>query len=241
MASASGDEEIDRGTAGGPLSRRPNRSILPVLLLTALLSSGVSPGTCPAHAQSGFRASSSFDPPKGCVAARSLAKQFGAVQACRQSFSRTHEFVLILLEMRVRSKSKTRGAAGAEMTRAVRRHVAQLRKANSSIPGQKIGMFETSTPAPGVSLPGGADHCSQINAVMFDRRVPGFSGDEFRLWTLSEVCARFDPSSQTIQLVELRATERFRVSTDGPLAKRRFDQLIPTTTALRAIQTLQID
>lgn len=78
--------------------------------------------------------------------------------------------------------------------------------------------------------PPGADLCTQVSAVVIDHRVPGYVGDEFRIWMNTAICARIDESDNSIQLVELRASERFRVKSDR--FRERFDGDMPIPAIL---------
>lgn len=214
------------------------------LMLSALFlghfvfASAVAPNI--ATAKSAISATSSFKSPKGCKNSRALARAFSAVQACAQRFSPTHEFVILLLEKRYRSKASSDAAKEKAVKATVKKYTSDLRKANSNAPGQNLLEFLSSDSLPKANLSGGADFCTLSNAVIVDRRVPKNVGEEFRIWIETRVCARFDGSTNTVQLVELRATERFRANTDGALAIERFKYLTPSVTAGQAYKTLRL-
>ena len=202
-------------------------SILAVVLLLVPLK---------ALAAEHTQATASFVAPEYCIEDQDLAKVLGVVQACVQRFSPTHEFTIILNEYRLRI-SREDVVSNAEIAAmAVGAHIEKLREANESQPGVTLGMFETSeSPQPEEF---GADHCSTVQSIAVDRRVPGYEGEEFRIWAETFVCARADSSDNSIQVVELRSSERFRVKTDH--FKERFKYLVPFGTALEAEQSLRL-
>ena len=185
------------------------------------------------------QATASFVPPKDCIEDQALAATLRAVQACVQRFSATHEFVIILREFRLRSTQEGAVATEKIATMAVAEHIAKLRAANEDQPGQTLALFETSELLrPEARLPTGADHCSLVSSVVIDSRVPGYLGEEFRIWGQTYVCARADPSDNSVHLVELRSSERFRVKTDR--FKERFEALAPLGSALEAEKSLKM-
>ena len=160
----------------------------------------------------------------------------GAVQACVQRFSATHEFLVMLKEYRLRSSRENVVASEKIAAMAVDEYIAKLFAANEGQPGITLGMFEVSE-----SLrpeENGADHCSTVYSVAIDRRVPGYEGEEFRIWAQTFVCARADSSDNSVQVVELRSSERFRVKTDR--FKDRFTYLEPMISAFEAEQSLNM-
>jgi len=182
------------------------------------------------------QATASFVPPKHCIEDQKLAEVLRVVQACVQRFSPTHEFTIILNEYRLRT-SREDVVSNAEIAAmAVDEHITKLREANESRPGFTLGSFEfIETPRPEKY---GPDHCSTVWSVAFDRRVPGYKGEEFRIWAQTFVCARADSSDNSIQVVELRSSERFRVKTDR--FKDRFTYLEPFISASEADATLKM-
>lgn len=184
-------------------------------------------------AGSSIKATSSFKAPKGCKADRKLAAQFNAVQACIERFTATHEFILLLQEKRYRSDANS-------VKRIAKKYISDLRKANAQTAGQSLELFKSFDYKPSAELPDGANFCSSANAVVIDRRVPGHVGEEFRNWIQTTVCTRYDPNTKTVQLVELRASERFRVATAGSLVLDRFKYLTPLGTHQKAMDTLRL-
>ena len=184
------------------------------------------------HAQ----ATASFIPPEHCIEDQTLAKMLGVVQACVQRFSPTHEFTIMLNEYRLRT-SREDAASNAEIAvMAVDAHIEKLLEANESQPGVALGMFEVAEQSRPEEY--GADHCKTVWSVSHDRRVPGYEGEEFRIWAETFICARADPSDNSIQVVELRSSERFRVKTDQ--FQERFKYLVPFNTAMDAEQSLKM-
>lgn len=184
-------------------------------------------------------ATASFVPPKNCIDDKTLAATLRVVQACVQRFSATHEFVIILREFRLRSTQERAVATEKIAAMAVAEHIAKLQAANEDQPGQTLAMFESSElHRPEARLPAGADHCSLVSSVVIDSRVPGYAGEEFRIWGQTYVCARADPSDNSVHLVELRSSERFRVKTDQ--FKERFETLAPMGSALEAEKSLKM-
>ena len=119
---------------------------------------------------------------------------------------------------------------------AVDEHIVKLIEANESQPGIRLRVFEPiESPQPEKY---GADHCSLVMSVAEDRRVPKYKGEEFRIWTQTFVCARADSADNSIQVVELRASERFRVKTDD--FKDRFEFLEPAISAFAAEDSLRM-
>ena len=122
---------------------KTSSSILSLLLAAVFVFTSLAVPNL-ATAGSAISATSSFKSPKGCKNSRALAKAFKAVQACEQRFSPTHEFVLILLEKRYRSKATTDAAKAKSVKSTVRKYTSDLRKANSNAAGQKLEFFESS-------------------------------------------------------------------------------------------------
>lgn len=215
---------------------RPHRSvsvtlcIVSILAMSLLFGAGM-PNAVPAGPS--IKATSAFKAPQGCRMDRKLAAQLDAVQACVERFTRTHEFVLVLQEKRYRANANA-------VKRTAKQYISDLRKANAQAAGQSLELFKSFDYVPTAELPDGAEFCSSANAVMVDRRVPGYVGEEFRIWMNTTVCTRFDPGTQTIQLVELRASERFRLSTAGSLVLDRFKYLTPLGTHQKAVDTLRL-
>lgn len=181
-------------------------------------------------------ATASFVPPQHCIKEPELARALGVVQACVQRFSPTHEFTIILSEYRLRTSRKDVVSNAEIASMAVDEHIVKLIEANESQPGITLAAgepFETPEPAKY-----GADHCSTIWSVAEDRRVPGYEGEEFRIWAQTFVCARADSSDNSIQVVELRSSERFRVKTDD--FRDRFEFLEPAISALEADASLKM-
>jgi hypothetical protein len=177
----------------------------------------------------------SFVPPKGCVEDKELATALKAVQACVQRFSTTHEFMVTLREFRLRST--TEKATENISAMAVAEHIAKLRAVNEGQPGQTLALFDVLDIRP-KRRPTGADHCSWVSSVVIDRRVPGYKGEEFRIWAQTLVCARADTSDNSVQMVELRSSERFRVKTDR--FKERFEVFAPAMSASEAEASLKM-
>jgi hypothetical protein len=185
----------------------------------------------------GRGATSSFTAPAGCIDDATLARTVGAVQACIQRFSATHEFVTVLKEIWLRRTHDDIEDAETLPAKAVHDYIETMRAANEGRQDQVLGMFEwTDTKKEG--WPVAADHCSLVSMAVIDHGVPGHEGEEFRLWGQSFVCARLDESDNSIQLVELRSSERFRVATDD--FKERFTYLEPAGSALEAAKTLRM-
>ena len=185
-----------------------------------------------------WHATSSFVAPSGCVDDSTLAIAVGAVQACVQRFSETHQFIIHLREFRVIPSQDNSQIDDTTSAQVVHDHTEKLRAANEGQKGQILGMFEYIDIAKPEGRPEGADHCSQADSMVSDRRVPGYKREEFRIWAETFVCARADTSNNTIQLVELRASERFRVSTDN--FKERFTYLDPIVSAIKAQNSLRM-
>lgn len=182
------------------------------------------------------QATASFVPPEDCVDDQKLAMVLGAVQVCVQRFSPTHEFAVMLKEYRLHSSREDAVASEEIAAQAVDEYIAKLRAANEDQPGITLGLFkifESQRPEKH-----GADHCSMVSSVAIDRRVPGYEGEEFRIWAQTYVCARADPSDNSIQVVELRSSERFRVKTDQ--YQERFKYLMPVGSALDAEKSLKM-
>lgn len=118
-------------------------------------------------------------------------------------------------------------------------YIAELRRANAQAPRQSLGLFEIKD-ALQQGLAKGAECCTWATGVVSDSCVPNYPVDEFRIWFETEVCARSDRDTQTIQLVELRTNERFRVATDGARAVERFKCLAPADVALEVRKTLRL-
>jgi hypothetical protein len=183
------------------------------------------------------KVTASFLPPEHCVEDQKLAMAIGAVQACVQRFSATHEFTVILNESRLPT-SKEDVVSNVEIAAmAVNAHIAKLRAANEGQPGITLGMFEVSEQLRPEE--NGADYCGTALSIVIDRRVPGYEGEEFRIWAETFVCARADSSDNSIQLVELRSSERFRVKTDQ--FRERFRYLVPFGSALEAERSLTMN
>jgi hypothetical protein len=189
-----------------------------------------------AHAAGSTHATASFIPPEDCIEDQNLAEELGVVQACIQRFSPTHEFTIILNEYRLRTSGEDVVSNAEIAVKAVDEHIKKLYEANESQPGIALGMFETSETLKPEEY--GADHCSTVQSVAVDRRVPGYVGEEFRIWAETFICARADASDNSIQVVELRSSERFRVKTDQ--FKERFKYLVPFGSALEAEQSLKM-
>lgn len=181
------------------------------------------------------QATASFIPPEQCVEDQRLAMVLGAVQACVQRFSTTHEFAVVLKEYRLRSTRENAVVSETIAAMAVDEHVAKLRAANEGQPGITLGLFEVSKSR---RPEHGADHCSLVSSVVIDRRVPGYQDEEFRIWAQIVVCARADSSENSVQVVELRSSERFRVKTDQ--FQERFKYLMPTVSAFKAEESLKM-
>ncbi len=203
-----------------------------VLALAALLLFSID-SQAVVFAGSTLKTTSSFKAPKGCKTDRRLAAQFNAVQACKERFSSTHEFVLLLQEKRYRSNAD-------KVKQVAKKYISDVRKTNSQTAGQSLELFKTFDYVPAAKLPSGAEFCTSANAVVIDRRVPGYVGEEFRIWIQTDVCTRYDAQTQTVQLVELRASERFRVATAGSLVLDRFKYLTPLGTHQKAMKTLRL-
>jgi len=191
-----------------------------------------------AQAPEEWQPTSSFVAPPGCVDDSTLAIAVGAVQACMQRFSETHQFIILLREFRVIPSQDNSQIEDTTSAQVVHDHIEKLRAANEGQEGQILGMFESIDIAKPEGRPEGADHCSQADSMASDRRVPGYKREEFRIWAETFVCARADPSKNTIQLVELSASERFRVSTDN--FKERFTYLDPILSAIKAQNSLRM-
>ncbi len=173
-----------------------------------------------------------FTPPEGCVPDPRIAVAARAVQACIERFSPTHEFIIALRVRRYRPPPDIH-VSKESAQEAVEEHVAELRETNRRAPGQTVLSFEHIAPLPG-SFPPGADYCELVNFAQIDRRVPGYEGQEFRIWGESFICARADLATDTMELLDLRTSERFRVATDD--FKERFPpkQCIPCDKAADA-------
>ena len=182
------------------------------------------------------QATASFVPPEQCVEDQRLAMVLGAVQACVQRFSATHEFAVFLKEYRLRSTRENAVASETIAAMAVDEHIAKLRAANEGQPGITLGLFEVSESLRPEEH--GADHCSLVSSVAIDRRVPEYQGEEFRIWAQTYVCARAESSDNSVQVVELRSSERFRVKTDR--FQERFKYLEPAISALKAEESLKM-
>ncbi len=193
-----------------------------------------------ALAGSGIKATSSFKAPQGCKNDRALAARLNAVQVCIERFTKTHEFVLSLQEKRYRTNAKSEDAARNSVKQIVKSYIADLRKTNAQAPGQTLKTFKSFDYLPTADFPKGAEFCSSANAVVFDRRVPGYIGEEFRTWMNTLVCARFDAATSTVQLVELRASERFRTATGGSLVIERFKYFEPLGAHQKAEDSLRL-
>ncbi|SLN37062.1 hypothetical protein PEL8287_01769 [Roseovarius litorisediminis] len=188
----------------------------------------------------GIKATSSFKAPKGCKPDSRLAAQFNAVQACIERFSDTHEFVLLLQEKRYSTAATSKNEARKSVKKIARSYLSDLRRTNSKAVGQSMELFKSFDYKTSAVLPIGAEFCTSANAIVIDRHVPGYIGDEFRIWMQTDVCTRFDPESRTVQLVELRASERFRVATAGSLVLERFKYLTPLGMHQKAMKTLRL-
>jgi hypothetical protein len=141
-----------------------------------------------------------FTPPEGCVPDPRLAVVGRAVQACIERFSPTHEFIIALRESRFRP-NRPNVHPNADLARqAVGEHVAELRTTNRTPPGQTLLSFDHMATAPR-SLPPGADYCELVNFAQIDRRVPGYEGEEFRIWGQDFVCARAHLSRNFVQVL----------------------------------------
>lgn len=182
------------------------------------------------------QATASFVPPENCIDDQKLAMVLGAVQACIQRFSPTHEFAIMLKEYRLRSTRESAVANEEIAAMAVDEYIAKLRAANEGQPGITLGLFKVSESQRPEKH--GADHCSLVSSIVIDRRVPGYEGEEFRIWAQTSVCARADSSDNSVQVVELRSSERFRVKTDR--FQERFKYLMPVASALEAEQSLKM-
>ena len=182
------------------------------------------------------QATASFVPPEQCIENQRLAIMLGAVQACIQRFSVTHQFVIVLKEYRLLSTREDAVASETIAAMAVDEHIAKLRASNEGQPGITFGLFEFSKSLHPEKY--GADHCSLVSSVAIDRRVPGYEGEEFRIWAQITVCARADSSDNSVQVVELSSSERFRVKTDQ--FKDRFKNLVPIGSALKAEESLKM-
>ena len=206
------------------------------ILIVSILA--VVPLLVPAEALSAERAqaTASFVPPEHCIEDQKLATVLRVVQACVQRFSPTHEFTIILNEYRLRTSKEGVVSDPEIAAMAVGVHIEKLREANASQPGITLGMFEVSERLQPEES--GADHCSAVLSVAVDRRVPGYDGEEFRIWAQTLVCARTDTSDNSVQVVELRCSERFRVKTDQ--FKDRFEYLEPLGSALEAEKSLKM-
>ncbi len=154
-----------------------------------------------------------FTPPKGCVPDQRIAVAARAVQACIERFSPTHEFIIALRVRRYRPPPNIH-VSKESAQKAVEEHVAELRETNQRAPGQTLLGFEHMATIP-KSFPPGADYCELVHAAQIDRRVPGYEGQEFRIMVQSFICARADLATDTMELLDLQASERFRPGTDN--------------------------
>lgn len=125
------------------------------------------------------QATASFSQPRHCIETQNLAKGLGVVQACVQRLSPTHEFTVILNEYRLRRSRKVVVSSTEIAAMAVGAHIERLREANESQPGTTLGIFEISESLQPEEY--GADHCSTVQSIAVDRRVPGYEGEEFRI------------------------------------------------------------
>ena len=182
------------------------------------------------------QATASFIPPEHYIEDQNLAKMLGVVQACVQRLSPTHEFTIMLNEYRLRTPREDVVSNVETAAMAVGAHIEKLLEASESQPGVTLGMFEVAEQLRPEEH--GADYCKTVWSVSHDRRVPGYEGEEFRIWAETFVCARADPSDNSIQVVELRSSERFRVKTDQ--FRERFKYLVPFSTAMDAEQSLKM-
>jgi hypothetical protein len=168
----------------------------------------------------------SFTPPQGCIPDAGQVTQGLATQACIERFSATHEFIIALHEYRVyNSDPKTRPSSD-DAKDAVESLVAKLHKENSEVAGQSLLHFG-SIRTPPQGMPSGANYCVTLWVVTSDHRVPGFANQEFRTMVYDFVCGRADLVGNSIQIVELRASERLNVAADMRLVKQRFERPIP--------------
>ncbi|MCW1382659.1 hypothetical protein OLX02_07465 [Novosphingobium sp. KCTC 2891] len=194
----------------------------------------------PARAEPLPAPAASFTAPDGCIPDQALATASQAAQACVERFSPTHEFIITLKEIRVRS-TDPKARADADVARmVVEEAVARLRKANEEgQPGQILLSFGTwPMPPDALLFPKGADSCANFTSVAIDRRVPGFGSDEFRIWATGLICGRVDKADNSIRVVELKASERFRVKSDQ--FKERFKNLVPFERYDLALKTLTL-
>jgi len=182
------------------------------------------------------QATASFVPPEQCVEDQRFAKLLGAVQACVQRFSPTHEFAVALWEYKLRPTRENAVVNEKISAIAVDQYIAKLRAANEGKPGITLGAFEVAKSRKPEDQR--ADHCSLVFSAAIDRRVPKFQGEEFRIWAETLVCARSDSSDNVVQVVELRSSERFRVKTDR--FRERFEYRLPLISAFEARESLKM-
>ena len=208
------------------------------VVLTWLVLIGVAARLEHAFAQQHQVTSAHFTPPDGCIPDPAIAAAGHAVQACIERFSPTHEFIISLRETRLRPSRADQRPDPAAARSAVRERVADLRATNQAEPGQKLLSFEHMATA-STGFPPGADYCELVDFVQLDRRVPGYPGEEFRIWGHDFVCARADLSGNSVQLLDLRASERFRVATDD--VKERFKSGVPMNTAFAVQRSLRFN
>ncbi len=193
----------------------------------------------PALAEQAVSPEASFSPPAGCVPDVAIAIAAHATQACIERFSATHEFIVTLHESRVRSADPQAEATPDIARAATEDAIERLRAANVATDGQTLISFETlPMPQDALLFPAGADHCVNVASVMTDRRVPGYGKDEFRIWMTALVCGRADAADHSIQIVQIKASERFRVASDQ--FRDRFRQLIPFQRFDGALRTLKL-
>ena len=176
-----------------------------------------------------------FTPPEGCVPDPRLALATRSVQACIKRLGPTDEFIMGLRVRRYRPNSPGVHVSKESAQQAVEDHVAELREANRTAPGQALLSFEHMATIP-KSFPPGADYCELVDAVQIDRRVPGYEAQDFRIWVESFICARADLATNTIELLDLRWSERFRVATDK---KHIYDVLQIMNKGLEAAHSLR--